>query len=473
MSGGRRATRARGGRFGLDGLLALLLPVACALALLAVRPADERPAAEESPDRVDLSSVTVACPAGGGAESRVAVTPLGAGLTGDLRGRVSVTTEEQAAAGAGDDLELASGRVASVPGGGGAVLVSADDDLAPALVAGRHAGAPVAATRCDVPRADQWFTGVGAGATHRSTIALVNPDQGPAVADVRLLAPAGPVDAPELRGVAVPGRSVRLLELAALVPRRGDLAAHVEVLRGQLSATVLDTADQLGRAGASSDWLAPQPAPATRSVLLGLTRGDGTRTLVLANPGDSEVRAELAVVTPKSTFAPEGVEEVTVAPGSTRVVALDALLGQAADTGAVGLVVDATGPVTASLRQVVDDDLSVLVPGQPLTQESAVVVPRARAARLHLAGAATPGSVTVAVHAADGTELTSTEVEVTPDTGANVKLPAGAALVAVTPAPGLTGLLASVLVVGEGAAVVGLVDLPRDARVPRVRLGLD
>ena len=83
---------------------------------------------------------------------------------------------------------------------------------------------------------------------------------------------------------------------------------------------------------------------------------------MLANPGADEVRATVKVVTPTSVFAPAGVEPVRVAPDSTEAVSLDDVLQQAAKDGATGLLVEATGPVTATMRQVVSDDLSLLVP---------------------------------------------------------------------------------------------------------------
>ena len=41
------------------------------------------------------------------------------------------------------------------------------------------------------PAAVRWFTGVGAGASHRSVLELTNPDAGTAVADVTVLGRAG------------------------------------------------------------------------------------------------------------------------------------------------------------------------------------------------------------------------------------------------------------------------------------------
>ena len=122
------------------------------------------------------------------------------------------------------------------------------------------------------------------------------PTPGPALADVTVLGPTGPLDVPRLRGVAVPGRSSVRLDLASVAPRRGELTLRVATSRGRLSATVLDSVDELGAGRRSQDWLAAQSAPSTDNLLLGLPAGAGTRTLLVANPGDDEVRVQLKVV---------------------------------------------------------------------------------------------------------------------------------------------------------------------------------
>ena len=138
--------------------------------------------------------------------------------------------------------------------------------------------------------------------------------------------------------------------------------AQVTTSRGRLAVDVADSVDELGTGLVASDWLMPQAEPATRNVLLGVARGAGDRILVLGNPGDDEVRVTVRIVTPRAVFAPAGLEPVTVAPGSTKPVTLTTLLDEAADQGAIGLLVESTGPVAANLRQLVGEDLSEVAP---------------------------------------------------------------------------------------------------------------
>ena len=122
---------------------------------------------------------------------------------------------------------------------------------------------------------------------------------------------------------------------------------------------------------------------------------------MLANPGADEVRATVKVVTPTSVFAPSGVEPVRVGPDSTAAVSLDDVLAQAAKDGATGLLVEATGPVTAALRQVVGGDLSLLTAAPALDETTAAVLP-AGPKRLLLGGPDAVGVATVTAYSAEG-----------------------------------------------------------------------
>ena len=204
-------------------------------------------------------------------------------------------------------------------------MVTTEGDLAPGLLAGRF-GEPLVAPECRAPAFDEWFTGVGAGAKHSSVLELVNPDPGPAVVDVLAYGRRGPVDAPALRGVAVPGRSVVNLDLSQEVPRRDDLALHVTTTRGRVSASVLDTYDELGSGGSATDYLPSQAAPATSNLLLGLPDGTGRRTLLLGNPAETETRASIKVVTEDAVFAAVGTDDIVIPPQSVARVSVATLL---------------------------------------------------------------------------------------------------------------------------------------------------
>lgn len=452
-------------RFGADVLLALVLPVACALSLLLLHP-DRGQRTGEPPVEAPLTAASVVCPGAlpGSGTDLLGVSTLGADPATKVKGDVQVGLGQTVG-----PLRVRTHRVSTAPPGAGPAVVTGTDDLAPGLVAGRSQTAPLAVVDCAPPVADEWFTAAGADATHDSTIELVNPNAGPAIADITVRSPAGVLDVPALRGVSVPGNTSQLLDLGRIAPRRGELSLEVHTSRGRLAVHVVDSYDELGSGIRAKDWLPAQAAPATSNLLLGLATGRGERTLVLANPGADEVRATVKVVTPTSVFAPAGVEPVRVAPDSTETVSLDDVLQQAAKDGAIGLLVESTGPVTATLRQVASDDLSLLVPEPPISSTTAVVVPAGQK-RLLLAGPDAVGVATVTAYAANGKQLATQRVELAPDTGADVALPDETALVVLTPER--TTVRAAVLIEGTGTAVVPLRELVLTGLVPDVRLGL-
>lgn len=449
-------------------VLAVLLPLVTGGAVLLTR--TEAPATpDRAPAETALGAASVVCPAAG--------SPALVTTAADASGPVLVAPAGGASGGSGgsgagdeEELEVAAGTLAAVEGRAGEpVVVRAEDDLAPGLVAGRTEERPLRVAECSAPAPEQWFTGVGAGAGHSSVLELVNPDNGPAVADVVVTGRAGVVDAPDLRGVAVPGRSSVRIDLADLVPRRDELSLHVTTQRGRVHSAVLDRVDELGAGDAAEDHLPPQAEPATSLTLLGLPAGRGTRTLVVANDGDSEVRARLRVLDERSVFAPEGLEDVRVPPQGVARVELGATLGPLVADGAVGLVLDATGPVTATLRSFVDGDLAHAVPGDEVASSTVAVVPAGRK-RLVLAGATSTGVVEVVARDASGEELAAKRVEVSPDRGFAVGLPARAVHLTVTPQR--TPVVGAVVAGSGGAGVVRLRELVRSSLVPAVRPGL-
>ncbi|SDC23159.1 DUF5719 family protein [Nocardioides lianchengensis] len=450
-----RRSRVRPARRGPDltVLLAVLLPV-LAVGLLLVAGTDPIERADRPPTSTGLTSATLGCPAGLPGAGDVQV--LSGGETG---GEVTVGDQP---------VELEAGRAARVEAPD-ATVVRGTGDLAPGLVAGRSGTAPLAAADCPLPSAQQWFTGVGAGARHSSVVELVNPTAGPAVADVVVLGSTGVVDAPTLRGVLVPGGQTRRLDLAAAIPQEGELALQVTTTRGRLTVSVADSDDRLGSATPTTDWLGGQAEPLATSTLLGLPGGAGRRTLVLANPGADELRAELRFVTADSVFAPQGLQEVRIAPGSTARVALSAELAAATADGTYGVQVSATGPVTASLRSVVRRDISHAVPAVPVRRRTVAVLPEGRK-RLQLADASAVGVVVVVARDAAGREVASETLDVTPGAGGTLDLPEEAVQVEVEPRR--ASVLGAVLVTGQGAAVVRLHELTTAGLVPQVAPGL-
>lgn len=453
-----RRTAAGGRRLSPTAVIAALLPLLTVGALALVQPDPTgslaQPADQVRPDRVDL-----VCPAPLD-RPRLGVAAAGGEVEGGVTLRGPGAQEPE-----GVDLRPDS---VSTPASDGVAFLRGTGPVAAELIAARWEERGLAASECPTPRPEYWFTGVGAGAEHASVLELSNPDDGPAVADVTVWGRTGPVDAPRVRGLIVPGGETTRVDLTSELPRRGELALHVAVSRGRLVAAVEDEIPALGARPATRGWLPPVTEPSTDQLLLGLVPGQGTDTLALGNPGTAEARVELRVVTDSASFVPEGQQEVRVAPGSVETVTLSDLLRRQVAEGALGLQVVATEPVTAALRSVVAGDLghAPVVTGSesPMT---ALVPPGDT--RLVLARAGGAGVAVVAAYGPDGL-LEEKRVELREGSGARVRLPEGTRLVRVTPRR--TDVAAAVVVTGRGHTVVPLRELVRYALVPAVRPGL-
>jgi hypothetical protein len=459
---GRRSAAAR--RVSPTAVLAVLLPALTVGALALVRPAEvtvpSRAAEQVAPTRVDL-----VCPEGP-AESRLA-------FTGSSETEDSVTLVAEGAIDA-SRLGLVQDGVTDLDDAS-PVWVRGNGPVAAELIGSRYVEQGLASAPCVQPRPEYWFTGVGAGAEHTSTLELANPDPGPAVADITVWGGTGPIDVPGLRGISLPGGETEQIDLGSVVPRRGELLLRVVVSRGRLGASLVDEIPSLGARPATTAWLPASPEPTTETLLLGLAPGeDAEDTLVIGNPGTSEVRAELRVVSKDAAFVPEGLEEVRIDPESTETVPLTETLRAQLEDGALGLLVTSTEPVTATLRSVVDDDLvhapATLGAAEPVT---ALVPPGV--ARLVLARAGGAGVAIVSSYDEDGELLQEKRFELTDGSGGELRLPEGTRLVRVSPRR--TDVAAAVVVLAEqrgtgGTTVVPLEQLVRYALIPDVRPGL-
>ncbi|MEO6512326.1 MAG: DUF5719 family protein [Nocardioides sp.] len=455
-----RVARGLRARLNLTAVLAVVLPALTvgALSLVSAPPPD---VSTYPPRETELNLAIQTCPGSLSGDRQVAV----ASATG-ASGAVEVT---EVGATTPTEVEVATDRPASQDVGDKPLVVRGADDLAAGLVASRFDAGPSAVV-CREPEPDQWFTGLGAATRHSSVIELVNPDPGPAVADITIISPRGPVDAPSLRGITVPGGRALSLDLAKEIPLRGEIAAHVQVSRGRLGVYATDSFDELGRGEAGVDWLAPQ-LPGEDLTLLGLPTGDGSRSLVVANDGVDEVRATLRVVTKDSAFQPQGLDELRVPPGSVVRVPLSAILGKAVEDGALGVSIEATHPVTATLRSFVGGDVSHAVPLPVVTQATQAILPELgpSGSATVLLGSDSVGSAEVLARLSGGGKKVI-DVDLTPGSTASVDLPSKTVLVQVTPTG--AGVRAAVVVEDGGATVIGLRQLVRTGLVPAVRPAL-
>lgn len=248
-------------------------------------------------------------------------------------------------------------------------LGSGDVGTIGAVVESRHGGVvatqrvtgggSVTTAACATTSSSSWF--FAGGDTQRGsteTLALFNPFDDLATADVAFLTADGFRLPQATQGLAVPGHSVVLVDVASVQNRRSDLGAVVTTRSGRLVSWRFQTFD--GSGPASGDGEPPKgvslalgsPVPVTRFVLPTAVNGQGVAPrIILANPGasSSTVRLTFAVDDPATNGQPPPTT-IDLVSGAVVVLGPDQLRQVASGVpfSVTGSVVDG-GAVVAEL----------------------------------------------------------------------------------------------------------------------------
>ncbi|MFC6154465.1 DUF5719 family protein [Nocardioides yefusunii] len=453
--GARRRRRVPGTRrVDVVALLSFVIPLATLGALATVHPADTD-APDRAPGTAPLIRQLLVCPAGLPGSEDVSAAFADPATAGEL----DVVGADPLAVSAG---AVASRRTSST------VVLEGNDAAAVGLFAVR--GDADLGTACSAPRSDIWFTGVGSGPEHTSRLRLVNPDSGPAVADIAVLSADGPQEVPALRGLTVAAHDEIVVDLDQVVPARHDMSLHVTVPRGRLALSMTDTFAEIGSNVSARAWLGPQRARGKVTHLLGVESGSGERTLVVANAGADQARVVVRLMTSEGEFVPAGAAEVEVAPGSTTTVDLSTLLAGEQAEGVLGVRLDSEVPVTATLRTVRGKRVQHTVGAGWIRTSAATVVPGG-GGHLVLAGAAEDTRVTLRQRTGAGKQLKDVSVEVAAGTATRVDLSSKARtfVLEVSDVPVRAAMVSSA---GNPAQVRVLEELATSTSVPQVRPAL-
>jgi hypothetical protein len=385
------------------------------------------------PPEVPLARADAVCPlaeAGdtdGGVASRVTVAAPGA-AGADGRGSARLETLDGQRLG---DPTGVPGSMSGAPADSEPVVARGTGAAAPGLAAGVVTRSTVDAARgllgttCVAPASDFWFVGSGALVGQRGRVYLTNPEAAPAVVDLTLYGPDGPLSSPAGRGIAVDSGAQQVRLLDALAPGTAVFAVHVHARTGRVAAAVRDQQVQ-GLTPRGADWVPATAPPARHQVVAGVVAGAGERRLQVVAPGESDAIVKLQLVTESGSFAPSGLDVLEVKAGSVA----DVDLADYADGEAVGVALDSDVPVAAA----------VLVRAEGVGPLSDVAWTSASGALLP----ATPGVLPV--------------VRAGPATSTSLLLaaPHGDATVTVAPLPPATGSPADVRVPGGSQVVVDL-----------------
>jgi hypothetical protein len=286
------------------------------------------------------------------------------------------------------------------PGGGGPSLASALRGLAPGFAAAMLTRSTaddlrgLSGTSCAAPGTDFWFVGSGAVVGQRGRVYLSNPEAVPAVVDVALFGPDGPIRVPSARGLTVAAGAQEVLKLDALAPDVTRFGIHVQVRQGRVSAAVRDQ-QVSGLTPRGADWLPAAEPPGRRLVLPGVAVGAGERRLQILVPGDTDAIVRVKLVGVGGSFAPSGLDVVEARAG--RVTDIDLAPYTGAQPVAVSLTSDQ--PVTAGLLYRAQGgagtltDIAYVAAAPPLSPAAPGVVPELRGSQ---AGATVHGKLLLA-----------------------------------------------------------------------------
>ncbi|MCK2221194.1 DUF5719 family protein [Actinomadura sp. ATCC 31491] len=382
------------------GLLAVVTAVLAALYGIAwiTRPAPAAPASA-APRKVPVEAVTAVCPGTKGER-------VGVYLPGALSHETMESGEPYVTNGPG---ALEAGYTSRVT---------------------RGAARGLAGVRCTEPAPATWLLGPGP-ADASVVLHLVNADKAPALVDVQVHAPEGPVSGDKGVGLEIAPGGSRAIDLRTLAPSADIVAVSVTTVFGRVAVSARAVLESGG-----VDWIPAAAAPATRVVVPGIPGGGGGRELVVAAPGETDATVRVRAVSEDAEYAMRGRESLDVPAGG--VVAADVTTGLAASSAALVLTSDV--PIVAGFVMTGTGEHQdvAFTAGTPSLELGSAVAANGAGSRLVLTAVGTaPGKVRVQVVPGKGAAGPALDVDVPANRTRSVRLTArGDFAVVVTPVAG-------------------------------------
>ncbi len=193
-------------------------------------------------------------------------------------------------------------------------------------------------------------------ATADTELRIVNPDGTEAAVDLTLYGVDGEIQSLGARGIALAAYEERTIALSVLTAEATPVGVTVKASRGRAAVVAVTQTESRSSATVPSTL-------ATNHLLPGIPAGATGATVVLANPSQERIVADLTVFGNTPAFTPAGGTDISIAPLSSVAVPLEAsLAGEAA-----AVSVTSESPVIAGLS-VVHQDAAEIAPVSAATE---------------------------------------------------------------------------------------------------------
>ncbi|GAA2158315.1 DUF5719 family protein [Kitasatospora kazusensis] len=315
-----------------------------------------------------------------------------------------------------------------------------------------QSGVGMSGINCAPSGTSFWFSGVSTAGDRVDYVSLVNADSAPAVVDLKLYGPNGPIDNDAANGITLPAGTSQDLRLPTFASNVNDLALHVIARSGRVGAAVHAVDGTKG-----ADWIAPSVDPTASVVLPGLPADTSSARLVVAAPGDDDADLKIQISGKNGWFTPAGHETIHVKAGMVAATDLQ-VAGQLpvarGEVGAVRLTPTDPAhqtPVVAALRvdrsQNGRSDAAWISGSAPIGQRASLAENRGGGVgTLYLTSSGAAAKVRVSVSAGSGGGTPATK---------DVDVPAGATVGMQVPEPaGLNGVFGLTVETVSGGPVV-------------------
>lgn len=185
-------------------------------------------------------------------------------------------------------------------------------------------------------------------ATADTQLKIVNPDASEAAIDLTLYGAEGEIQALGARGITLAAYQERTIALSVLTEKATPVGVSFQASRGRAAVMAITQTQSSGTAAGPSQL-------GTSHLLPGIPAGATSSVVVLANPSETRITANLTAYGTTPAYQPQGGGNISIPPHASVSVSLEnALLGEAS-----AIQVNSDAPVMAGMAFTLGDSAQV------------------------------------------------------------------------------------------------------------------